>query len=398
MITNILLFLLCLISILILLVCIKMKTLLNKIDGKKNTKNIIFLILIISLIFLLFSFFAPYFFTSTTFGKNIITSEETGLIGDTMGGIMNPFIAITGILLTFLAFYIQYQANKQVQNQFDITLENQKLEKENNEQTWLKEKIENRFFELLKIHRENVADFKLKGKSGRPGVIEMYDELNRLFKTISLWYTFEKSELVNEKDWLKRTTEITYLMFFFGLGNNSTESLTLKIKEIISNDFFFDKEFYPIVLKNMINAHLDRRESNKDLPKGQKKYLDHDGHQSRLSHYFRHLYQTIKYIDEQPNELLSYSDKYFYIKTFRAQMTTHEQALFLYNSLSEMGVNWEFAQTDDNRKLVTKYNLIKNIPIGFTGLIDCRSFYPNVAYEFYNYNLDARKQLEKKYN
>lgn len=148
----------------------------------------------------------------------------------------------------------------------------------------------------------------------------------------------------------------------------------------------------------MINAHLDRRKSNKDLPKGKKKYLDHDGHQSRLSHYFRHLYQTIKYIDEQPNELLSYSDKYFYIKTLRAQMTTHEQVLFLYNSLSEMGVNWEFAQTDDNRKLITKYNLIKNIPIGFTGLIDCRSFYPNVAYEFYNYNLDARNQLEKKYN
>lgn len=147
-----------------------MKTLLNKLDGKQSTKNIIFGILIISLIFLLFSFFAPYFFTSTTFGKSIITSEETGLIGDTMGGIMNPFIAITGILLTFLAFYIQYQANKQVQNQFDITLENQRLEKENNEQTWLKEKIENRFFELLKIHRENVSDFKLKGKSGRPVV------------------------------------------------------------------------------------------------------------------------------------------------------------------------------------------------------------------------------------
>lgn len=29
--------------------------------------------------------------------------SETGPIGDTIGGIMNPFIALVGILLTFLA-------------------------------------------------------------------------------------------------------------------------------------------------------------------------------------------------------------------------------------------------------------------------------------------------------
>lgn len=396
--TNILLFFLCLISILILLVCIKLKTLLNKLDSKQNTNNIIFGILIICLIFLLFSFFAPYFFTNTNLTEEFIINERTGHIGDTMGGIMNPFIAIAGISLTFLAFYIQYEANKQVQNQFDITLKNQRIEKENNEQTWLKEKIESRFFELLKIHRENVSDFKLKGKSGRPVVIDMYDEFNRLFNSTSLWYTFKKSKLEDEKEWLKRTTEITYLMFFFGFGNNSTENLVQKVKKIISNNTFFDREFNPLFLKNMIDNHLKRKEENKNLPKGEKKYLDHDGHQSRLSHYFRHLYQTIKYINEQPNELLSYSDKYFYIKTLRAQMTTHEQVLFLYNSLSEMGSKWEFAQTDDNRKLITKYNLIKNIPIGFTGSIDCKLFYPNVAYEFYDYNLNVRKQLEKKYN
>ncbi|MAU17159.1 MAG: hypothetical protein CMH46_16650 [Muricauda sp.] len=42
-----------------------------------------------------------------------------GSLGDTIGGIINPIIAISASLLTFLAFYIQYQANKQVQRQFE---------------------------------------------------------------------------------------------------------------------------------------------------------------------------------------------------------------------------------------------------------------------------------------
>lgn len=41
-----------------------------------------------------------------------------GPLGDTVGGFLNPLIAISAALLTFLAFYIQYKANFQVQQQF----------------------------------------------------------------------------------------------------------------------------------------------------------------------------------------------------------------------------------------------------------------------------------------
>ncbi|WNH10546.1 hypothetical protein [Thalassobellus suaedae] len=44
--------------------------------------------------------------------------SNLGSLGDTVGGFLNPLIAISAALLTFLAFYIQYQANTQVQNQF----------------------------------------------------------------------------------------------------------------------------------------------------------------------------------------------------------------------------------------------------------------------------------------
>jgi hypothetical protein len=44
--------------------------------------------------------------------------ENFGVIGDAVGGILNPIIAIAGALLTFLAFYIQKLANDDLKNQF----------------------------------------------------------------------------------------------------------------------------------------------------------------------------------------------------------------------------------------------------------------------------------------
>lgn len=47
-------------------------------------------------------------------------------IGDSIGGILNPIIGITGSILTFLAFYIQYKANKEQKKYFFIGLDNEK--------------------------------------------------------------------------------------------------------------------------------------------------------------------------------------------------------------------------------------------------------------------------------
>lgn len=64
---------------------------------------------------LVFSFFAPMIFTRPSSNWNF---TETGQIGDTLGGIMNPFIALAGVMMTFLAFYMQIRANKLQRDQF----------------------------------------------------------------------------------------------------------------------------------------------------------------------------------------------------------------------------------------------------------------------------------------
>ena len=64
------------------------------------------------------------------------------------------------------------------------------------------------------------------------------------------------------------------------------------------------------------------------------KYIPFEGHQSRLGHYYRHLYQTVCYVDSQDEKYISNIEKYKYMKILRAQLSTHEEALLFLNSLS----------------------------------------------------------------
>lgn len=94
-----------------------------------------FFILIIAIICLF-----PFLFTI----NGCIDFRNTGQIGDTIGGIMGPFVAIAAAILTFLAFWVQFKANEQQRK--DIALE----------------RFESNFFELLHFHQEITNELLLK--------------------------------------------------------------------------------------------------------------------------------------------------------------------------------------------------------------------------------------------
>ena len=70
--------------------------------------------------------------------------RNTGQIGDTIGGIMGPFVAIAAAILTFLAFWVQFKANEQQRK--DIA----------------RERFENNLFELLHFHQDITNELLLK--------------------------------------------------------------------------------------------------------------------------------------------------------------------------------------------------------------------------------------------
>jgi hypothetical protein len=90
--------------------------------------KIVKVLLLGALFFIVFSFFAPLIFTYDSL-FNIDFSQD-GPVGDTIGGLMNPFVAIAGVILTFVAFYIQYLANKEQRAQFFIALDETSLQDE----------------------------------------------------------------------------------------------------------------------------------------------------------------------------------------------------------------------------------------------------------------------------
>lgn len=66
-------------------------------------------LLFLALIFIILSFFAPFLLTRTELSTSP-DFDKTGRIADTIGGLMSPFIALAGVVVTGLAFYIQFKA------------------------------------------------------------------------------------------------------------------------------------------------------------------------------------------------------------------------------------------------------------------------------------------------
>ena len=97
----------------------------------KGYKAATWISLAVAAILIILGCFAPRLFTGPSYNERL-NFTETGNIGDTIGGIMGPFVAIAGVLLTFVAFLMQVRANEiqrgQLFKSFRFDLLHQKLD------------------------------------------------------------------------------------------------------------------------------------------------------------------------------------------------------------------------------------------------------------------------------
>lgn len=159
----------------------------KEIEEVKNWDNVTKWILGVAIFFIIFSFIAPAIFVSKAIIPELDFSK-TGPVGDTIGGIMNPFIALVGILLTFLAFYMQIKAN-QIQKQLFLDGLNAEKQKERE----LEKKDAEYKLSLLKSDLETILD-DIEHKAKK--IKEFYEaervkpyDANLLFRTPSNKYT-----------------------------------------------------------------------------------------------------------------------------------------------------------------------------------------------------------------
>jgi len=352
----------------------------------------------------------------------------TGQIGDFIGGIVGTIISIAG-------FYFLY-----------ITFNNQT-------KSFERERLESKFFNMINLHRDNVASLKFNAEN----LVEDQDSLfieNRLYENSDVFtvifkqfiicrnelmpffrdtdkiYIQDYEEELKKYDFVVKNSipiyqlaqiDICYSIIFYGLNSEGllilNELFKKKYKEKFIDDILrfitlkpaYDEDIFLkwCVLKKrntkgkrneLVKRIYDWRRTKKttdfsefwEIPENyHNKFLKYyEGHQFRLGHYFRHLYQTVKFINAQ--ESLDYFTKYEYIKTLRAQLSTYEQAVLFINSLSELGKAWEISPEINNKltsyskfdfDLITKYNLIKNLPGDSIYGIHFKAFYNLVEYE-----------------
>lgn len=220
-----------------------------------------------------------------------------------------------------------------------------------------REKIGNHFYTMLAKHNEyyyylieNEEDYFSKQIKLFSSILESCE--------ISLNITKSKKGILN----------LSYLYFFYG-GYLQLDTITNKPK--------------PNVI-NRMNHYFQNHN------------IMFEGASKKLAIYFRQLYQIVTYIDSQT--ILSYDEKYNYIKSLRATLSNEEQYLFFLNSLSTLGNVWESVPNDKNDKLITKYNLIKNIPLNFPRIFGDNDFeyeYIHILYEYKESNKDRKREREQ---
>ncbi len=305
---------------------------------------------ILVLVILLF----PYLFTKYSIGVDV--SGNNSNISDTVN-IITPFIAILAAGLTFLAFWVQFKANEQ--QRYDIR----------------KERFENTFYELLKFHKQNVEDLKIENLNQRELFQELYYELKLSYNIVYSVFSLEAKTSDDETKGvlsthpLKNKLNLSYLLFFYGYNYiysvsanqmNLPEQTWKDIREKIVEEF---KKYDEDWQKGNYSLSENKKEGSADMGyiiyKNLSYYKPFMGQSKLLGHYFRNMFQIVKYVDRQNDDFLSTTEKYNYIKTLRAQLSDYEQVLLYYNSLSSLGYDWF---DKEKESLIVRYKLIKNAP------------------------------------
>jgi len=163
-------------------------------------------ILVISFVLLILSIFAPILFTSFS----IVDFSETGQIGDTIQGIMSPFIGIAGIFLTFIAFYIQFVAN-----------EKQKKALEYQNKALAVSSFENNLFELISVHQSIVNESKISDENNN--IKSGQDLFEYIFKLINKIYYLLPLNLSP-----KESAVLVYLYCYYGKNLYENKKLSKK--------------------------------------------------------------------------------------------------------------------------------------------------------------------------
>lgn len=344
----------------------------------------------------------------------ILPNKTTENIATTVAGILGTAFSFFGSILVYKALQSQIKANKLITQQFNL------------------QQFESRLYKMLDIYNLNVSNLTFIGrKSGNvfegkkvfPHLINNFNKLKKDILNFNEQCNINLTRIIEENykqhliklkkneeidDWA--ILELSYIIFFYGVGITGRKNIKSILNGKYNSDYIKKMLNYlshkpveyntsDLVKDNWINLMISFEDF--DNPNNQNFDKFYNGHQNNLGHYFRHIFMIIKFINEQKN--ITYLEKWEYSKLLRTQLSNHEQELFFLNSISIVGREWELNHivSDDleieNKKFITKYDLIKNIPKSSRDKYKIEELYPNLEFENELGLTDYRKKLEEKF-
>jgi uncharacterized membrane protein len=386
---------------------------------KKNIQILAWFLIIIGCVI------AIYFYIQTLLNGYRLWNDlsTTGQFGDFIGGAVGTVFALSGTLFVFLTLYEQIKQNKR--ETFEISFfEMIHLHRENiNEMKYTKydpNTSEMRTATNRKVFRLIFQEF-----------IDCYHEITRLYDFTQIndyiqpkYKTYLEKIIADKKINIVEFVliDIVYNIIFFGVGddgeiilqqhfhkkydklliNNILQYIKLKPKrenverwkiwqtlfEMQDNHFKKICREFCDYKNNLISKKSLAKDTNALIyDKEFTKY--YNGHKHRLGHYFQHLFQSYRYISFHND--ISDKEKYLYGNIYRSQLSIYEQALLFINSISSLGRKWELTPDVDlatasekeieNSKLITRFNLIKDLSDFYFFELKYKTYYPNVQYE-----------------
>lgn len=279
-------------------------------------------------------------------------------------------LAFAGIIISL------YLQRIDLKNQFDeIKKTNKEFETQN--KTSAIQLFENQYYKMVDLHKDNVREMKitffdhikvpyqspqghgfsnqeiLRDVAGRKIFVGMMHEFHALYTIIT--FIAEKIEL-KLKD--AKVCSLAYGIFFYGAKSSKIDFNDLPIsfqEELLKALKSYQTKFY--------NRHSDNMKKSKSDSDYYFKFYPFEGHESRLAHYYRHLFQTVKYVVQQEESgLIEYQQTRQYLRVLRAQLSNAEQLMLYYNYVYGFGINWDYRGTK-GYQFLTKYRMIHNIPI-----------------------------------
>lgn len=239
------------------------------------------------------------------FGPLSDSPQDWASFGDYVGGVLGPIFGLFTLVVVVAAFFQQHKEMVNSVEQLKETVAASKSQVE----MLRKQSFENTFFRMLSLHNEIVDAIELR----QPHVVP--DPL---------------SGLVKHEEKVYRGRQALYKLM---------NQFHQRLREPRGGD----------------RPSLGGESYREAAEIGLEEFLDiygkfYETYQSQLGHYFRFLYNIIKYVDHEPS-----IDRSFYSNLVRAQLSTPELTLIFCNCLSVLG-------REKFKPLIERYALLKTLP------------------------------------